>query len=93
MTITGQAVALDQVNVYADTIKETTFTKASDSTGSPAFSSVVLSSFGRNDKGATYTLTLSFDPAIFSNADKVTLTVPNIVTSPQQQLFQQKADK
>lgn len=96
MTITGQASALDQVNVYADTLKETTFTtgdKEPTDDDSTAFSNVVLSTFGRNDKGATYTLTLTFKPEIFSNAGPVKLTVPNIITSPQQQLFQKKADK
>ncbi|MGH7241157.1 MAG: PilN domain-containing protein [Candidatus Saccharimonadales bacterium] len=88
MTITGQTSALDQVNVYADTLKETTFITDSNKTATPAFSNVVLSSFSRDDKGANYTLTLSFKPDIFSNANKVTLTVPTIATSPQQQLFQ-----
>lgn len=93
ITISGQAPALNQVNTYADTLKETTFTTAANTTAQNAFSNVVLSSFGRTDKQATYTLTLSYKPEIFSNASSVTLTVPNIVTSPQQQLFQKKADK
>jgi Tfp pilus assembly protein PilN len=91
INITGQASALDQVNLYVDTLKETTFTTSSDDTEAKAFSNVVLSSFGRDPKGASYTLTLSFDPKIFSSADDVTLTVPNITTGPQQQLFQSKA--
>lgn len=93
LTLTGTASALDQVNVYADTLKETTFTTDATETEAPAFSAVVLSSFGRDDKGATYTLTLSFAPEIFSNANGVKLTVPNVITSPQQQLFQQKASQ
>lgn len=94
MTITGQTSALDQVNVYADTLKATTFsTDKSSGTQTPAFTNVVLSNFSRTDKGATYTLTLTFSPDIFSNANKVTLTVPSITTSPQQQLFQKQADK
>jgi Tfp pilus assembly protein PilN len=92
MTITGAASSLDQVNAYADTLKETTFKTAASNTEAQAFSNVVLSSFGRDDKGATYTLTLSFKPDIFSGANDVKLIVPNIVTSPQQQLFQKKAD-
>lgn len=46
-----------------------------------AFSGVVLSSFGRTEDGASYTITLSFDPAIFSNENAVSLLVPNIVTT------------
>jgi Tfp pilus assembly protein PilN len=91
LTLTGKATALDQVNVYADTLKQTTFTTTASTTAQPAFTSVVLSSFSRDDKGAQYTLTMSFVPDIFSNASDVKLTVPNIKTSPQQQLFQQKA--
>jgi Tfp pilus assembly protein PilN len=96
ITITGQASSLDQVNVYADTLKETTFATGSNesTTNDPAaFSNVVLSDFDRDDKGATYKLILSFTPDIFSNAADAKLTVPNIVTSPQQQLFQKKATK
>ncbi|HWT56164.1 MAG TPA: hypothetical protein VN031_04005 [Candidatus Microsaccharimonas sp.] len=93
MTITGQTSGLDQINLYADTLKETAFTTDASKDSAPAFSNVVLSTFGRNDKGATYTLTLSFNPDIFSNTKKVTLTVPTITTSPQQQLFQKEAGK
>lgn len=92
MTITGAASSLDQVNVYADTLKETTFKTTAGDGQTQAFSNVVLSTFGRDTKGATYTLTLSFSPTIFSSANDVTLVVPNIVTSPQQQLFQKKAE-
>jgi hypothetical protein len=91
MTILGEAQSLDQVNVYADTLKATTFSADSSTSNGKAFSSVVLSSFGRDSKGATYTLTVSFDPAIFSSQSDVKLSVPNIVTSAQQQLFQKQA--
>lgn len=91
MTIAGEAQSLDQVNVYADTLKSTTYTTDSDTTPKKAFTSVVLSSFGLDSKGATYTLTVSFDPIIFSNQSNVTLSVPNITTSAQQQLFQKQA--
>lgn len=93
VTLTGSASTLDQVNVYADTLKETTFTTDASDEELPAFTNVVLSSFGRDSKGATYTLTLNFAPEIFSNSNNATLTVPQITTSPQQQLFQKKAEK
>jgi Tfp pilus assembly protein PilN len=91
MTITGEAQSLDQVNVYADTLKATTFTTDSDTTTKQAFPSVVLSAFGRDSKGATYTLKIIFDPKIFSKQYDVKLAVPSIVTSAQQQLFQKQA--
>ncbi|CAN5385912.1 hypothetical protein BH09PAT4_BH09PAT4_08220 [soil metagenome] len=46
-----------------------------------AFSGVVLSSFGRTEDGATYTITLNFDAAIFSNINETSLVVPNIITT------------
>lgn len=93
MSITGEAPTLDVVNAFTDTLKATTY--KTDSTGAdkpPAFSSVVLSAFGRDSKGATYTITLNFDPEIFSNTNnKVTLVVPSTVAGAQQTLFQKQA--
>lgn len=80
MAITGSAKSLDIVNTYVDTIKFTTFQKT-DSSSANAFSTVVLSQFSRNNSGASYTITLTFDPAIFDNARDVTLKVPNIIST------------
>lgn len=96
-TISGEAPTLDGVNAYTDTLKATTYqatatgsTSATPSTN--AFSSVVLSAFGRDSKGATYTITLSFDPQIFSNANSsVTLSVPSGTVSNTAELFKQQA--
>jgi len=41
----------------------------------------VLTNFSRDKKGATYTITTSFDPVIFSEASDVALTVPNIIST------------
>ncbi len=92
MTIAGEASSLDQVNVYADTMKATSYKTDASSTPKKAFNSVVLSSFGRDSKGATYTLSIGFDPAIFSGQNEATLNVPNLVNSAQQQLFQKQAE-
>jgi len=82
MTISGSADTLETVNTYADTLKFTTFhTKSDDKTEKSAFSSVVLAAFGRDSKGATYTINFKFDPDIFSGADDITLTVPNKITT------------
>jgi len=93
MSITGEAPTLDVVNAYTDTLKATTYkTGSSDTDSTPAFSAVVLSAFGRDSKGATYTITLNFDPEIFSSEnDKVTLTVPKTTAGAQQELFQKQA--
>jgi Tfp pilus assembly protein PilN len=41
-----------------------------------AFSEVVLTDFGRDEKEAGYKVTFKYDPAIFSNARKPTLVIP-----------------
>lgn len=82
MSITGQSASLDAVNTYADTLKFTTYSTADHQvSGKKAFSDVVLSNFSRNSQGATYNISLNYDPAIFSNASGVTLSVPNIVST------------
>lgn len=81
LTVSGSATNLEVVNVFADTLKFTMYTTADDKTPKPAFSEVVLSNFGRDEKMATYTITTKFDPVIFSELAEVTLTVPNVVTT------------
>ncbi len=82
VVIAGNTDTLDTVNTFADTLKFTTYTvKTSGVSGKHAFSKVVLTNFSRDKKGATFTLTASFDPAIFSEASDVSLTVPNIIST------------
>ncbi|MGH7157773.1 MAG: hypothetical protein ACREGD_01715 [Candidatus Saccharimonadales bacterium] len=81
ISISGSASSLEVVNVFTDTLKFTQFTTAKNNTAQQAFSSVVLSSFGRDEEVATYTITAAFDPAIFSELEEVKLTVPNVVTT------------
>ncbi len=81
ISITGNAPSLDVVNVFADSLKFTSFTTASSTEGKPAFSGVVLSSFKRSPEGAEYTINATFDPAIFNIAESAKLKVPNIVTT------------
>lgn len=79
MTITGGADTLSTINKFVDTLKFTQYQKADQNTD--AFSEVVLSSFGKADKGASYTITLKFDPTIFDTTQKVSLKVPAKVTT------------
>jgi len=82
ISITGSADSLATVNTYVDTLKFTKFTTNGDEQQSGnAFSSVVLSTFGRTGNETTYTITASFDPLIFSQEQSATLTVPKITTS------------
>lgn len=75
MTISGNAPSLDVVNAFVDGLKFTNYTVKGSNDPKPAFSTVVLASFSRNSKSATYSITLNFDPSIFNNANDVTLTV------------------
>lgn len=85
MTISGQATNLEEVNKFVDTLKFTTISKgdAEPSGSDPkAFSQVVLSSYSISNDGASYTITLKYDSAIFNSAETdLKLTVPNIITT------------
>jgi Tfp pilus assembly protein PilN len=85
-TITGTSDNLADVNKYIDTLKYTTYTADGSTKSQPAFSSVVLSSFGLNtsaggNQAANYTITLSYDKTIFDITQNVKLSVPNTTTT------------
>jgi hypothetical protein len=81
MTMSGQADALGTVNKYTDTLKFTQYATDQDKTKKPAFSSVVLASFNRDNEGTTYSISLTFDPGIFSGTGEVELTIPQIIST------------
>jgi len=87
LTVGGSAPSLDVVSTYTDTLKATEYKTGDSSSNTHAFSNVVLSSFGRSDKGATFTITLSFDPAIFNTNNDVTLVVPQSAGAGQSTTF------
>ncbi len=64
MIITGNADTLGSVNTYIDTLKGTTYHTQNTDEEVRAFSDVVLASFGRDNKSASYSITLKFDPLI-----------------------------
>lgn len=89
LSIGGSAPSLDVVSTYTDTLKATKYAVVGAGGGAkPAFSGVVLSSFGRDDQGATFTITCAFDPLIFSTDDNVTLSVPASAGADQSNVFQ-----
>ncbi len=96
ISIEGAANALATVNTFVDTLKFTTFTATatdqqaqSSPTNTPAFSEVVLGDFAvvtasaglDPNKVATYSITLKYDPLIFSDANTVKLVVASRVTT------------
>lgn len=82
-SISGSADKLESINKFVDTLKFTNYKMSADATEEkPAFGSVVLKSFGRDTKGANYSIDLSFDPVIFdSKAAALALIVPKIITT------------
>lgn len=87
LTIGGVAPSLDPVSTYTDTLKATTYNIAGGTTGTHAFSNVVLTSFGRDNTGASFTITCNFDPAIFNTNNNVTLQVPQTAAADQSSVF------
>ncbi len=81
VSVTGDATSLDVVNRFVDSIKLTKYVTADDTDTKPAFSNVVLTSFNRDEKQATYTIDFAVDTAIFNNASEVTLQVNGAAAS------------
>ncbi len=76
MNINGTADSQKTVNIFIDTLKFTTYKIDGKDTGKKAFPSVIESSFGLDQKGASYGLNVQFDPALFINSQNTSLNVP-----------------
>lgn len=88
VTLEGGSDSLSSVNKYVDTLKYTKYVVGNDKTTTPAFSDIVLKSFGLNPAGgdpntrpASFTITLAYDPLIFDITKNVQLKVPTQVTT------------
>ncbi len=81
VTLDGTAKSLEIVNKFVDTLKFTKYTAGDGTEQKPAFSAVVMTSFGVDEKGATYQLSFTFDPLVFDNTKTVTLVTPKIVST------------
>jgi hypothetical protein len=81
MHISGAADSIAIINTYVDTLKFTKYTVGDDTNSTNAFSAVVLSGFGRDDRGASYEINLKFDPVIFDNQKETKLAVPQQITT------------
>jgi len=86
-TITGTADTLISVNTYVDTLKNATYTSKSMTSATPAFSNIVLSSFGYSfnktdpSSSASYSITLAYDQNIFKITEDAKLSVPTKTTT------------
>lgn len=87
ITIDGGSDSLTAVNKYVDTLKYTKYSVDKGVTSKKAFSSVVLSSFGVNNEGGpgtrptSFSISLTYDPAIFDITQNTELQVPSQTTT------------
>jgi hypothetical protein len=84
MQISGTADSQQATNTFIDTLKFTTYKVDDKDQAKSAFSSVVETSFGVSTTGASYSLTIQFDPILFSNnlgGKTPALTVPKKTTT------------
>jgi Tfp pilus assembly protein PilN len=80
--ISGNGDSIQTVNQFVDTLKFTSYVVGGDqSTKKLAFSNVILSTVGRDDKGANYSITANFDQALFTGTKDVALVVPQEITT------------
>jgi Tfp pilus assembly protein PilN len=76
MTIDGSADSLEAANAFADALKFTTYTvKDTQAPPTNAFTQVMYNSVNRDSTKASFSITLQFDQAIFSNTQEVNLQV------------------
>ncbi|MBI1856807.1 hypothetical protein HY003_00735 [Candidatus Saccharibacteria bacterium] len=81
MSFTGGADSLSTINKFVDTLKFTTYKIDKEPNEIKAFSSVVLTNFGRDDAAATYQIDLKFDLLIFDSSKEISILVPKIITT------------
>jgi hypothetical protein len=81
LVVQGTADSLETTNKYIDTLKFTTYTVTGSTDKVNAFSGVVLKSFNRDAKLATFTIDFSFDKTIFDGSKTVKLDVPKTITT------------
>jgi hypothetical protein len=75
--ISGESDKLESVNKFVDTLKFTKYKSAESEELKPAFSNVVLKTFGTNEDTASYEITLNFDFTFFNiTAKDLELVVP-----------------
>jgi Tfp pilus assembly protein PilN len=75
--IDGAADSLNTVNQFVDTLEFATYKLPNSSTTPKAFSTVILTSYSYSTTtGATYDITLNFDPNLFADTAIPVLTVP-----------------
>lgn len=81
ITLGGTASSLDDIKIYADTLKSATYTSEEGGSKQKAFTEVVLSSFSRSDKNASFTITAKFAADLFDITKTVQLSATTAATT------------
>lgn len=89
MSISGTADSPHSVNIFIDTLKFTNLALPGQTTPKSAFPSVIENSYGIGQGNVSFSLTIHFDPSLFSNAIvdsdhkpvSPTLKVPSLTTT------------
>ncbi|PID32198.1 hypothetical protein CR970_01650 [Candidatus Saccharibacteria bacterium] len=81
ISISGSADKLSTVNEFADMLKFTKYRTGESEEPKLAFSDVVVTNFGTQEKGATYLIDCVYDPELFVGTHEVTLQTPEGVTT------------
>lgn len=81
--VKGQALSIEEMNKYIDTLKFTTINYGDNTTPEKkAFPKVVLNSYSINAKGAGFGVSLTYEPDIFkSDKTNLKLVVPKITST------------
>lgn len=86
MTISGTTPSYESNNKFVDTLKFTNYQLAGSEDKVPAFSNVVLTSFGKDEKGASFTVTLGYDPVLFSSSSEGIQLIPKTGVTTREQV-------
>jgi Tfp pilus assembly protein PilN len=88
ISLAGNANSINNIDQFVDTLKFTDYSAGKNTPNTPAFSNVLLTSYGINNQlqsagtpGASYSISANFAPTIFNVTKNVALVIPSIVTT------------
>jgi Tfp pilus assembly protein PilN len=88
INLAGNAGSINNIDQFVDTLKFTNYSTGSNTPNVPAFSDVILSSYGINNQqqaagtpGASYSISANFAPTIFNVTKNVSLIIPSQITT------------
>lgn len=86
--MTGKASSLETVSAYTTNLKGTKYKIKGSDTASQAFKNVVLTAFSKDEKSASFTISLNFDPELFNVANEISLSMPQGASADTNSVFE-----